>query len=254
MIRVDVPGFVAKRVQAMEDRKMWRADRVLITSEGRRKFYLDRGFPMERMEMIMNCKPWKGGYEEDVGPIKIKYGLEGKFTLVYIGTFGEGRFLRELLEVSRDFTNERLLLGGFGDLKGHIEENLNDNVVYLGPVEPGDVPRYLAASDLGICIYHPTMENQNIEIVSKFFDYVNMGLPCIANSELRETAKIIEENGCGLVVPYGKSEFLKALRGIETEPDKLREMAQAMRSLQSVYSWDAMKGRLLAVYNGLAGK
>jgi len=251
MIRVDVPAFVASMVQRSEDRLMKKADKALVTLEEAKEHYVRRGVPADKISVVMNSKDWGPVDPAKVAELRRELDLEGKFVIVFIGTLGEGKFLRELLELSEGFGDEVLLLGGYGDMEGEVRARAGDKVRFLGTVAPGDVPAYLSLGDVGVCMYHPSMEQQKIGIVSKFFDYVHVGLPCIINEELTKTAQVAREEDCALLIPYGKKEFALAVRRLRTEEGLAERLGENISRLQSRYHWSRNKESLLAVYEEL---
>jgi glycosyltransferase involved in cell wall biosynthesis len=91
--------------------------------------------------------------------LRKELGLAGRTGFLYHGTITKGRGVIELVEAFRILrewsVNATLVLLGYGPQKEAVSEyirthHLDEVVKLLGPVDHSEVPRYIAACDVGI--------------------------------------------------------------------------------------------------------
>jgi len=254
MIKVDTPIFISKIVQKIENRWMRKVDRIITVSNGLKNFYINKGLNPESIIVVMNCNPVFHVPEEKIKSIRRALSLGNKFVAVYIGTLEEGRFIKEMVEATKYFGNDIILLiGGYGKYEDFVKNKAEKSktIKYIGVVSPKDVSKYIKCSDVVLSIYHPSMENQNISIVTKLFDAINAGKPIIVNKELRETAKIVKENRCGVLIDYSVSTFIDAINKLKDDKEKYKTMAENISLLRKKYNWENESEKLIVLYKKL---
>src|SRR5262249_43300642 len=138
--------------------------------------------------------------------IRSRYGLEGKFLVVYAGAHGMANDLGTALraaEILRDHDTIRFLFVGDGKERANLEEMARrlglSNVVFAGPVPKDEMPDVLAAADASLAIL------MNIKMFrttypNKVFDAMAAGRPTLLaiDGVIRE---VIEQAQGGLFVP-----------------------------------------------------
>ena len=91
----------------------------------------------------MNANP---SLKEDINmamEIRRKLGIVEDIALIYIGAFESERFVKELVDVAGKIENVRMIIGGYGSLKGYVEEKSeNKGLIYLGFVHQDEVIDY----------------------------------------------------------------------------------------------------------------
>jgi PEP-CTERM/exosortase A-associated glycosyltransferase len=136
-----------------------RADQVTTICEGLRREILSRGVPGQRVTVIPNAVDIEG-LRFGVPPapaLREKYGLDGKITLGFIGSFYRFEGLHLLVEamgtLARTLPGVRLLLVGGGEqdqaLRAQVEESgLQDRVIFTGRVPHDDIEQLYALVDI----------------------------------------------------------------------------------------------------------
>jgi len=114
------------------------------------------------------------------------------------------------------------------ELRALADEIANGRVHFEEPVAPSEIVPTIARYDIGFYILPPITFNQHAALPNKFFDFVSAGLAvCVGPSP--EMAHIVEEHGCGLVVPsfdpVQAAELLNRLSAADIDAMKQRSVA-----------------------------
>lgn len=163
--------------------------------------------PGKQVHMIPNmadCDFFKPEVKDKA--LELKFGVEGKFVISYLGTLGFANGLDYLLECARMSAKAKLplhfLLAGEGASKDPLVKSANDlgltNVTFLPHTDRGGVREILNVTDAVFVCY------RNVPILStgspnKFFDGLAAGKPIIINFAGWIKSEI-EETGCGVYV------------------------------------------------------
>ena len=129
---------------------------------------------------------------------------------------------------------------------------LADRVALLPSVPLDELLAYTAEANVGVTLLRDNCENHRLALPNKLFEYIAAGIPVIA-SALPETQKLVEAYGVGWCVPPQEPARLAtaigealAARGDPALGGRLRLAARELR-------WSRERGRLLELYEGLAG-
>ena len=184
---------------------------------------------------------------------------EGKEkVLVYVGGISRLRGAFEMIRALEHLAH----IGGLRlDLIGRfdppeLEQELQalpgyQRARFLGWMEPEDVYKHLAESDIGLVCLHPKPRFV-VAWPVKLFEYMAAGLPVIA-SNFPLWKEIVEGNKCGLCVdPLNPKEIAKAIEYLLTHPEEARRMGEnGRRAVLEKYNWEQESEKLLAVYEEL---
>lgn len=128
-----------------------------------------------------------------------------KVTVAYVGWFGHGRFLDELLDYSKN-GNVNLLIAGFGmDITEAHAKRLDkecDNVRFFGKVDYKFGLQILKAADIIYAMYCKSIPNHFYAAPNKFYESIFLGKPILSTKgiplqdkiEKYETGYTIEED------------------------------------------------------------
>ena len=182
----------------------------------------------------------------------IKENLSGVIKIVYVGIFGDGRMIPELLQVVKENPRFELHIGGFGGLEGLIRDyaETSNNIFYYGKMAYKDVIELESNCDVMTAIYDPKVKNHQYAAPNKFYESLMLGKPIIM---VKNTGwdDVIEANRIGCLIEYDKQGPEKGLQEIEAlvKDRELKERSQHLYS--DKYSWDLMKERIVSLYNSL---
>ena len=103
----------------------------------------------------------------------------------------------------------------------------------------------------GVALFPDTPHYRKKEL-TKFFEYMSMGLPIIA-SNFPTWKRLIEDEGVGICVdPNDPSEIGAAIDWLRDNPNQATRMGQRGRQLtESKYNWSVEGGRLVGFYSEL---
>ena len=172
-------------------------------------------------------------------PYRRLWGLQGKFVVGYSGNLGRAHEFDTLLTASRILRRHTnivfLFIGG-----GHRFDALADQVKAQG-LDAGFrfIPyqdRSLLKQSLGVADLHwlslkPALEG--LIVPSKFYGIAAAGRPTIAiTAPDGEIAKLVQENGCGLVIAPGRGdELAAAILRLSNGPGALATMGANARTM-----------------------
>lgn len=85
---------------------------------------------------------------------------------------------------------------------------------------------------------------------TKFFEYMQMGLPLIC-TDFKLWKEIIDEEQCGICVnPHNIDEIIEAINFLLDNPEKAKLMgANGQKAIKNKYNWDTEENKLFNLYN-----
>lgn len=165
-----------------------------------------------------------------------RLGLNGRFTVLYIGTHGISQALSSILESAaqlRDYPNIQFLFVGTGAekamLKKKAEDEQLDNIIFHDSVPKEDVQDYYALSD--VCLV-PLRDIPLFTtfIPSKMFEILASERPIIG-SVAGEAANILRQSQGALVVPpEDGTAVANAILHLYQNPEQRSQMGHAGRN------------------------
>lgn len=160
--------------------------------------------------------------------LEAQLDLGGRFVSGYVGTHGMAHALETLLLAAQLLAAKpngdlyRILFLGDGACKAALREQAERvglrNVLFLDSVAKDQVARYWSLLDVSVIHLRKTPLFETV-IPSKLFECLGMGIPVLLGVA-GESARIVEQEGVGLVVEPENPEALAA--GIErffSDPD-----------------------------------
>lgn len=217
------------------ERFMYRqADIVLINSPGFMDHVTDRG--ARQVVVVPNgVDTHLFTPEADGSQIRLRYGLEDKFVVLYAGAHGLSNDLGIVLEAAAyllPHTSIKIVLVGDGKEKPNLMRQataLNlSNVLFLPPFSKQEMPQVLAAADACLAILKPLPLYKTV-YPNKVFDYLAAGKPILLaiDGVIRQ---VVEEAQAGIFVPPGNPQALaKAVLYLSENPQLCRQMGEKGR-------------------------
>lgn len=157
--------------------------------------------------------------------------LEGKVVGIYAGKFGGIYLEGETFDLIRAAWEEwgsdffMILLTDLPEEKGRswaARKGIPENVILQEWMEPEKVPAYLRVADFAINPVRPVPSKRHCTSI-KDGEYWAMGLPVIIPEGVAEDARIIREEGIGVVLPdlspASMRNGIKEMRNILEEPE-----------------------------------
>lgn len=206
---------------------------VVGIAEGFKRYLVGLGLPPERVVVIHN------GVDSDMfagarpnEQLRHSPPFAGRFVVGYIGNIGLAQRLETVLEAAHLLREESIafLLMGEGVEKRRLLVLARDRglekIRFLEGVPRLEVPSILATCDALLVILRrdPLFE---ITIPSKLYEYMAAGKPVLC-SVRGETAALVTESKCGLVVPPADGQALaESIRTLARDPERCRMFGEA---------------------------
>lgn len=184
-----------------------------------------------------------------------------EYKLLYTGnvTLDRGALIHARIPV----IDERMEVYYVGKCPNQLAEQIynkaatrKDNIQIEGIdqfVEKEDIEeRYLQHNWLaGIALFPPTEHYMKKEL-TKFFEYMNAGIPVIC-SNFPVWENFINKHQCGITVdPYNDQEIKDAISYLVENPDKAEEMgANGKKAVQNELNWEVEENKLITWYADL---
>jgi colanic acid biosynthesis glycosyl transferase WcaI len=214
-----------------------RADRVVAIGETMRKRLETKGVPPERISVIPNWVDTEALTPQPKdNPWSRKHLPPDSFVVMHSGNVGHAQNLDALVRAGtflRDLEDLRIAIVGGGarhadlsELAGRLEV---ERITFL-PYQPRQLlPLSLSSADVHVVGLERGLSGYAVP--SRLYGILAVGRPVIVAAEQEsETAQLVQEVGCGLVVPPGRPELLaRAIRRAHDGELPLEEMGELGR-------------------------
>ncbi len=243
MIEQDVPRLVMDYAFRMERELAPSADRVIAVNEAVKR-YVD-GIAARPATLVRNTS------EHILDTYRPPPG--GPFTVLYVGTLHPSRFLLPAIEVIGEMPDARLVLGGGKALASEVADacKRHPNTEYLGIVPNERVLPMTVDSHAVLSMFDPTHRINQVGLPNKIFEAMAAGRPSITTRGL-PMGDLVEEEECGLAVPYSTEGFREAVVRLRDEPDLAERLGRnGLAAAKREYNWAAESRKLVRLYEDL---
>jgi glycosyltransferase involved in cell wall biosynthesis len=183
---------------------------------------------------------------ERENPLKKKWELEDKFVVGYFGNMGRFHDMETIInaaEILKDNKNICFLFVGEGHKKQatmeYVARHNLQNCQFHTYVDRQDLGYLMHLADIGIV---SLLEGQEgLSVPSKALGLMAAGVPLIAvMSPKSEIARIVKEEGCGIVVKPGEEKVLAdSILQLYNDNAQLKQMgANALMAIREKYNLD----------------
>ena len=193
-----------------------RADRIVAIGETMRDRLEAKGASPERLRVIPNWvdtraitpQPRDNEWAQ-------KHDLVGRFVVMHSGNVGHAQDLDSLVRAAtflRDRDDVRIVIAGFGARHGEMLElverlEVQETVRFLPYQKRVRLPLSLSSADVHVVGLAKGLAGYVVP--SRLYGILSAGRPVIAAAEdTSETARLVREIGCGVVIPPGRPELL----------------------------------------------
>jgi glycosyltransferase involved in cell wall biosynthesis len=225
-----------------------RVSGVITVSEGIACEYSQR-YAIPRPRLVLNCPAFRSVEKANLFCNSLSISPQQKIFL-YQGNLSPGRGVETLLDAFSGTPrgDAVLLFMGHGPLENSIRQTMTKSLnVFLHPAVPsGELLRYTASADIGICNIQNTCLSFYHCLPNKFFEYATAGLPILV-SNLPEMSKIVTEYDCGMVIEHDTPAAVRAAVDNILRAD-LAAYAKNARRMVERYNWEAQEKVLLSLY------
>ncbi|KAF5082952.1 Glycosyl transferases group 1 [anaerobic digester metagenome] len=251
MIRFPIFPKIFRAFFARTDRFLMRFADVIILPDNSRREQIGSS-DNEKIVTIINAP-------SDVFPESslVQDIISKNFTIFYGGNISDDRGIDSICQAVGSLSGVKLVIKGpcsetyEGKLKS-ICQNASNIKLFLRWTPHEEIIRQTASADMLFAFYDLNVPNNKYASPNKLFEAMMCTKPILVNDGT-SMAQIVEEEGCGLVVPYGDINAIK--RGILTlknDPRLCKCLGEnGRKAYETKYSWSIMEGRLLEVYKQL---
>ena len=216
-----------------------RADRIVAIGETMRERLQAKGAPPDRLRVIPN---WVDTNAITPQPRDNEWAaandLVGRFVVMHSGNVGHAQDLDSLVRAAtflRDRDDLRIVIAGFGARHAEmvaLAETLEveDSVRFLPYQKRERLPFSLSSADLHVVGLARGLAGYVVP--SRLYGILSAGRPVIvAADDESETARLVREIGCGVVIPAGRPELLaRTIRAAADGAYDLEEMGRLGRA------------------------
>ncbi len=214
------------------------ADYIGVPTKGNIDFAINL-YPWLRKEMFEVYPFWQRtlGVSRD-SAVKTKYGLDGKFVVIYGGNVGPAQRIEHLVDLAEKVQCQKdilfLILGKGSRLdiiKKMVCEKELTNVEFKDFLPQEDYLRLLASCDVGLIMLNEVHATPNFP--SKTMSYFDLQVPVLAAVDyVTDFGKFLEETGTGL---WNYSDDIDSFKKNLLRLHDNSELVESIRKRQRLY-------------------
>ncbi len=210
-----------------------RADRVVAIGDTMKRRLEAKGAPAGRIEVIPNWVDTKELVPQPrLNAWSAEQGLDRSFVVMHSGNVGHAQDLDTLVRAAtflRDLDGLEIVVIGFGARHAELTElaqllEVDGTVRFLGYQPRSRLSLSLAAADLHYVGLARGLSG--FVVPSRVYGILAVGRPVLVSADAdSETVQLVEESGCGLVVPPGRPELVAGV---------IRDVVEGRTSLEGM--------------------
>jgi len=234
-----------------------RASHLVTITEAQRTAILGEGIPPQRVTVIPNGVDGEFLAHPSMRDARAK----SEFVVTYIGTLGMAHKLETVLEASRLLREEksiRFRIVGEGARRAALEARARelklDNVEFCGEQPRGEVPRWIAESDVCLVLLRRTEVFLTV-VPSKMLEIMAVGRPIILGVE-GEARMLLERARAGLAIqPESAEQLVSAILTLQANAELAAQLgANGREFVRQEFRREKLAARYLEVLVGVQGK
>ena len=220
-----------------------RAQRVIVLGEDMRNRIIAKGVDAQHVKVVRDGVDLSSPGQETIDPKVIAEIRNGfRFVLVHAGNLGFYGDWDALLQAARSFAAEDSGIGivfvGDGAQRNRLmaEAAKLKNVRFLPFYPASKIPSVLSAADAHAITVRQELEG--VVVPSKLYGILAAGKPILGlASEASDVYRIVMEAHCGHIHSplNGLEGFIRAIRDLASDPERVRKMGDAARTASSRY-------------------
>jgi glycosyltransferase involved in cell wall biosynthesis len=182
-----------------------RASKIAVLSSGFKETLIARGVPESKIEVIYNwCDESHISNGSLPTTLKKKFGMDGKFNIMFAGNMGKGQALDAVLAAANLIENrfpgiQFVFVGGGVDV-GRLQQKAKDlnikNVLFIPRQPVSEIGKFLNSADV-LLVHLKNDPLFKITIPSKTQAYMATGKPILIGVE-GSAAELVEQAGAGI--------------------------------------------------------
>ena len=216
-----------------------RADRIVAIGETMRERLEAKGAPPERLRVIPNWVDTRVITPQPRhNPWAEQHGLVGRFVVMHSGNVGHAQDLDSLVRAAtflRDLDDLRIVIAGFGARHGEMvglakRLEVHETVRFFPYQRRERLPLSLSSADIHVVGLAKGLAGYVVP--SRLYGILSAGRAVIAAADdSSETARLVSEIGCGVVIPPARPDLLaRTIRTAAEGGFDLEEMGRRGRA------------------------
>ena len=222
---------------------------VVLTEKARQILFGPDSENPKPIEVIPCCVDFAERFPADVGSrrdeMRERLGVAGRTVYTHVGALGGLYLTKELADLmaeARGLDPRAFAMFLTQSDPAEIvellkERGFTDKDMFVGRVDPTEIPTYLSASDVGLSFVKATYATQS-RSPTKIPEYLAAGLPIIANYGVGDVDELINTEKVGLLIDKFESEayqnVLFRLRRLGNVSERCKEVARRRFDLETV--------------------
>jgi len=254
MLGANIHQYLAGAIRFVESLLIRRVDLLITVGEILKTEFERRG--AKNACVVGNWKnPNHFGFADGViSTVRQRLGIpEHAIVITYIAWLSAERQIEPLLEAVASLTDTYLLIGGDGPLTDVVRQrgDVTPNIMYLGFVDPKEVPLYTAVADIVYYGFDKNNPNSKYSAPNKLFEALAAGKGLVTG-DFGEIGKIVSKEECGICLLDLSADALKTGLRTLSDPDKLRRYKEnARRAGIARFNWKYAESILRGKYTAL---
>jgi len=181
----------------------------------------------------------------------------GKFKIFLGGKIIEERGTDKIISAIAGMKDVELIIKGFCSEDKYktkllsMTNGMKNVIMDLNGVPYDEIVQNMLKADLTIALYDPNIPNNKYASPNKLFESMASQIPIIVN-ENTPMETIVQEENCGLVVPFNNNKALReAIFRIKDDPVLQQRLGKnGRKAYLEKYNWNIMEQRLMGIYDG----
>lgn len=227
-------SLLVRGLEALAHGLYSRAAHIVTVTGAQREAIVNGGLPGDRVSVIPNGVD-REFFDAGGAPPK----GSGPFIVTYIGTLGMAHRLETLLDAAAEFRGDssvcfRIVGEGArrGALESYARQNRLDNVDFIGERPRGEVPRWIAESDVCAVLLRKNEVFRTV-VPSKMLEIMAVGRPLLLGVD-GEAKRLLERARAGIAIePENVSQLVAAIRELQRDPARSHALGQNGREFVS---------------------
>ena len=230
------------------------ADLVMPIGEELRNELIEMGCESTQVEMI-----YMGVADTFAASQKTNAVTHGWLRLIYIGTVSQQRGRDVMLEAMTILAKKKIpvhltIVGAWLDELTYCERKVQElgissQVSVFGRVGGSQIPKFLAASDMGLCLWEDKPW-WRFNPPTKLFEYLVAGLPVVA-SNIRTHTRYIQDWHNGLIFEYDANSLAEAIVELVRNQHMLVTLKKNAANSGKSYLWSCIEQQFISAISRL---
>ncbi|MGL5633634.1 MAG: glycosyltransferase family 4 protein [Sarcina sp.] len=188
------------------------ADEIIVVSNEMSQ-QLKSDFELNKFPNTIYNSDFNINRNKNIGSLKEEFNLINKKIILFQGIVEESRGIESLIEILKYMEDYSLVLAGkikneyLNELNSFIETlRLNKRVIFTGYKTAEILKSYTYEADCFIYAPYIKVENINLTLPNKIFDYMEAKKPIIVN-EAKSLKNLVERTGTGISIDFSKYSY-----------------------------------------------